>query len=85
MKQIVHQPEQTLCPVKFTIKYIPPTIKKIEQCLIKWNTQAMPLSHDAGAPQRKKHQLQMVTNADYNPGRCLHGTEFYAYPKNGPY
>lgn len=68
MKQILHQPGQTRCPATFTIKY-PPTIKRIEQSLIKWNTQAMPLSHDAGAPQQKKHQLQMVTNADYNPGR----------------
>lgn len=45
----------------------------------------MPLSHDAGAPQRKKQQLQMVTNADYNPRRFYHGAEFNAYPKNGPY
>lgn len=37
------------------------------------------------APNRKKHQLQMATNRDYNPERFLHGTEFSEGPKNGPY
>ena len=82
MKQALRQPRQPLCSVKFPIKITIPTLKSIKRRLIKWNTQATPLSHDAG----ENNQLQMATNAQYNPERFLRGTEFGAeQPKNGPY
>lgn len=82
MKQTLRQPKQPLCSVKFPIKITIPSLESIKRRLIKWNTQATALSHDAG----ENNQLQMATNAQYDPERSLHGTEFGAErPKNGPY
>lgn len=64
------------------------SLKRINRHLIKWNIQAMPLSHDADSPQWKKHQLQMAIHADFNPGRfhaLRDGTEFSSGLKNGSY
>lgn len=81
--------KQQLFCVKFMIKYIPRPKKKHQPVPDKMEYASVATVTRCRRSPTEKHQLQMATNTDLNPGRLLpavkDGTEFSAGPKNGSY
>lgn len=81
--------KQQLFCVKFMIKYIPRPKKNHQPVPDKMEYASVATVTRCRRSPTEKHQLQMATNTDLNPGRLLpavkDGTEFRAGPKNGSY
>lgn len=81
--------KQQLFCVKFMIKYIPRPKKNHQPVPDKMEYASVATVTRCRRSPMEKHQLQMATNTDLNPGRLLpavkDGTEFSAGPKNGSY